>query len=221
MARRSRPPRAVRAARTPGTRRGQRTATIVLSLLALVGIPVLVVALASGESAAPASQAGKVEPGGSDPHRPSAPFFANAGEGVRPRGIGCVGEGPIVARARAHLDVFADGAPVRVPAGIGAAGPCTYWLHTDAGDGVIAVTSPERRVFTLGDLFDIWGAPLTRSRVLGFDLGPGRRLRAFVDGRSVQGNPRAIHLADRREIALVIGRQPSVVPADFAFPRGG
>jgi hypothetical protein len=193
----------------------------VLSVLALVGIPVLVVALASGESAVTASEAGRIAPGGSDPHRPSAPFFANAGDGVRPRGIGCVGEGPVVLRARAHLDVFADGARVHVPAGIGAAGPCTYWLHTDAADGVIAVTSPQRRAFTLGDVFDIWGAPLTRTRVLGFDLGPRRRLRAFVDGRSVAGDPRAIRLRDRREIALVIGRQPGVVPADFAFPRAG
>jgi hypothetical protein len=221
MARRSRPPRARRAPRTPGGRRGRRTATIVLSLLVLIGVPVLVVALASGESAVSASEAGKVQPGSGDPHRPSAPFFANTGDGVRPRGIGCAGEGPVVQRARAHLDVFADGAAVRVPAGIGAAGPCAYWLHTDADDGVIAITSPQRRVFTLGDLFDIWGAPLTRRQALGFPLGPGRRLRAFVDGRAVQGDPRAIHLADRREIALVIGRQPSVVPADFAFPRGG
>jgi hypothetical protein len=221
MARRSRPPRAVRSARPPGERHGRRTATIVLSLLALVGIPVLVVALASGESAPTASQASRIAPGGKDAHRPSAPFFANTGDGVRPRGIGCVGEGPVVLRARAHLDVFADGAAVRVPAGIGAAGPCLYWLHTEAADGVIAVTSPQRRVFTLGDLFDIWGAPLTRRQALGFPLSPGRRLRAFVDGRSVTGDPRAIRLRDRREIALVIGRQPSVVPADFAFPRGG
>jgi hypothetical protein len=221
MARRSRPPRAIRRPRPPGPRRGRRTLTIVLSLLALVGIPVLVVALASGESAVTASQAGRIAPGSSDPRRPSAPFFANTGDGVRPRGIGCLGEGPVVLRAHAHLDVFADGARVAVPAGIGRAGPCTYWLHTDAADGVIAVTSPQRRIFTLGDVFDIWGAPLTRRQVLDFDLGPGRRLRAFVDGRSVQGDPRAIRLGDRREIALVIGRQPGVVPADFAFPRAG
>jgi hypothetical protein len=85
-------------------------------------------------------------------------------------------------------------------------------LRTLADDGIVDISSPERRVFRLGDVFDIWGAPLTPTRVLGFPLGDGRRLRAFVDGRRVGGDPRRIALRDGREIALVIGRAPARVP---------
>jgi hypothetical protein len=177
-------------------------------------VPVLVVLLASGEGESEGTAAG------ADPHRPTAPFFAGTGDGVRPDGIGCTSEGRIVVRAAAHLDVFADGARVTVPAGIGEHATCTYWLHTRAADGVVAITSPQRRAFTLGVLFDIWGAPLTRTRVLAFGVGPRRPLRAFVAGRPFSGDPRRIRLVDGREIALVIGRRPAAVPSRFAFGGG-
>jgi hypothetical protein len=206
-------------ARSLGHGRVGRAATIVLSILVLIGVPILVVVLASGERAETAS--GRIAPAGSDPHRPAAPFFANAGDGVRPAGIGCTSEGPSVVRALTHLDVFADGARVTVPGDIGRLARCTYWVHTDTADGVVTITSPVRRTFTLGNLFDIWGAPLTSTQALGFRLGAGRRVRAFVDGRPVSGDPRTIQLRHRREIALVIGRRPARVPARFAFPGGG
>jgi hypothetical protein len=126
-----------------------------------------------------------------------------------------------VLRGRAHLDVFVDGRRVTVPARIGVLATCAYWLRTTRADGVVAIESPERRSFTLGDLFDIWGAPLTRRQVLGFGLGPDRPFRAFVNGRRAPGDARSIRLADGREIALVIGRTPANVPSRFRFARGG
>jgi hypothetical protein len=197
----------------PRPRRGARAAAVLTALLVLVCTPAAVVVLASGQTAAAPSHPPR--PGSRDPLRPAAPFFANAGDGVRPDGIGCSSAGASALRARAHLDVFADGARVTVPAGIGVLASCRYWLHTVADDGVIQIGSPARRRFTLGDLFDIWGAPLTRDRVLGFALGARRGLRAFVDGRRVAGDPRAIGLRDGREIALVIGRAPAHVPRRF------
>jgi hypothetical protein len=186
---------------------------VVLSLAVLVCTPATVVTLASRETAAAPVVVDRA--GSSDPLRPAAPFFA--GQGVRPDGIGCRSPDATALRGRAHLDVFADGKPVTVPAGIGVLESCRYWLHTTAADGVIRIASPERRAFTLGDLFDIWGAPLARDRVLGFRLGPDRRLRAFADGRRVGGDPRRIALRDGREIALVIGRSPARVPRGFTF----
>jgi hypothetical protein len=187
----------------PSARRRSRAAIVALSVLVLVGVPVVVVLLASREHPAPtAASAAR------DPHRPSAPFFADTGDGVRPDGIGCAGEGPVGLRGAAHLAVLADGAGVTVPAGIGVLPRCTYWLHTSAADGTVTIASPQRRTFTLGDLFDIWGAPLTATRVLDFRVGAGRPLHAFVDGRPVSGDPRAIRLVDGREVALVIGRVP-------------
>ena len=120
------------------------------------------------------AEAPVVRPGSNDALRPSAPFFANAGDGVRPDGVGCTGPGRVAVRGRAHLDVFADGRRVTVPGGIGVQPTCAYWLRTTRDDGIVAIESPQRRAFTLGDLFDIWGAPLSRTRVLAFPVGPDR-----------------------------------------------
>ena len=117
--------------------------------------------------------------------------------------------------ARAHLDVFADGRRVTVPGGIGVQPTCAYWLRTTRDDGIVAIESPQRRAFTLGDLFDIWGAPLSRTRVLAFPVGPDRPVRVFVNGRRITGDPRATRIAGGREIALVIGRRPSQIPSRF------
>jgi hypothetical protein len=164
--------------------------------------PVAVVVLASDQTAAAPSR--PELPGSRDPLRPSAPFFAEAGDGVRPNGIGCSSADGAAVRARAHLDVFADGTRVTVPANIGVLANCRYWLHTLADDGIVHVSSPERRSFTLGDLADIWGAPLSR-------------MRAFVDGRRVTGDVRRVAIKNGREIALVIGRAPAQVPSTFTF----
>ena len=205
--------------RTPlSRRRGVRAFATIASVLVLVGAPVLVVLLASTESVT--ASAPEIRPGGTNPLQPSAPFLKNAGDGIRPDGIGCSAAGtPLAVRARAHLDVLADGARVTVPAGIGILPTCRYWLSTTKPDGVAEILSPERRAFTLGDLFDIWGAPLGPDRVLTFRIGPKRPLRIYVDGRRVTGDPRAVRLVPRREIALVIGRLPAIIPSRFDFAR--
>jgi hypothetical protein len=206
-----------RAAHNPYGGRGSRTLVVVAALLVLIGVPALVVLLASGETVDGAGTA-TVAPASDDPFRPAAPFFAGVGDGVTPRGIGCSPRPETRVRARAHLDVLVDGRPVTVPAGVGVRPTCSYWVRTTAEDGIVTIGSPERRSFTLGDFFDIWGAPLTSGRLLTFDVNAGRPLRAFVDGRLREGDPRAIRLEDGREIALVLGRRPRTVPARFPSP---
>ena len=105
--------------RTPlSRRRGVRAFATIASVLVLVGAPVLVVLLASTESVT--ASAPEIRPGSTNPLQPSAPFLKNAGDGIRPDGIGCSAAGtPLAVRARAHLDVLADGARVTVPAGFG------------------------------------------------------------------------------------------------------
>jgi hypothetical protein len=205
--------------RTPFTRRRSvRIVALIASLLVLVGAPALVVLLASTESVT--ANAPEIGPGSTDPLEPSAPFLKNAGDGVRPDQIGCSSaETPLAVRGRAHLDVLANGARVTIPARIGVLPTCRYWLSTSRSDGVVEIASPVRRTFTLGDLFDIWGAPLGRDRVLTFRTGSRRPLRIYVDGRRVTGDPRTVRLAPRREIALVIGRLVAVIPSRFDFGR--
>jgi len=145
--------------------------------------------------------------------------------------IACQAGEQVLFHIHAHLTIFVDGAARQVPAGIGIAPPyeveetpagafvagaaCFMWLHTHSADGIIHTESPVRRVYTLGDFFDIWGQPLGRERV-----GPARGpVTALVDGRVFGGNPRTIPLLTHAQIQLEVGR-PLRAPVTIVFPRG-
>ena len=130
----------------------------------------------------------------------------------------------------AHLTVFVDGMPRRVPYGIGipgaqvsptpagpylGAGSCFYWLHTHAADGIIHIESPVTRTYTLGNFFDIWGQPLGPDQV-----GPAQgHVVAIYNGQVYQGNPRDIALTAHAQIQLQVGT-PLVAPEQITFPNG-
>jgi len=89
------------------------------------------------------------------------------------------------------------------------------WLHAHAADGVVHIESPVERTYTLGELFDIWGQPLTRGRV-----GPARgTVTALFDGRVFTGDPRRIPLLAHSQVELEVGR-PLVAPEEISFPSG-
>jgi hypothetical protein len=124
-----------------------------------------------------------------------------------------------------HLDVFVDGRRVTMPAGVGIdpAGTFISPLHTHDTSGVIHVESPTVRPFTLGEFFGVWGVPLSARRLGGYVAGHGRALRAYVNGRRVEGDPGRIVLEPHQELVLAFGtpRQLSrPVPASYAFPSG-
>jgi hypothetical protein len=100
-------------------------------------------------------------------------------------------------RRGVHLELFAAGRVVVVPRAIGVARGCSYPVRTRDRTGVLEV----RGRATVGDLFAVWRAPLTRTRLLSFH----GRVRAYVDGRRVRGNPRRIVLRPHASIALVVG----------------
>jgi len=213
-------PRSSRRSRTPRHSTGPGTSTrslvIVSAIVVLVGVPVLVVLLASRQTVSSgASHPGPVVPASSDPHRPAAPFFKGVADGALPDGVGCSHAPETQVRFQSHIDLFSDGKPVTVPGGIGVLPTCAYWVRTESAGGLITVGSPQQRAFDVGDFFDIWGAPLSRTQMLSFTAGPGTPLRAFVDGKLVKGDPRTILLQDQREIALVVGRRPPTVPSKF------
>jgi hypothetical protein len=131
----------------------------------------------------------------------------------------------------AHLDVFRDGRPVIVPAGIGIDiddpgvkrfdGPlgvgyggivepcddaCISPLHTHDPDGVIHTESPTPALNTLGQFLIEWGVELPADA------------KAYVNGHEHTGDIGAIELADGLEIAIVMGQPPAVIPS--AFPPG-
>jgi hypothetical protein len=105
----------------------------------------------------------------------------------------------------AHLGIYVDGEPKAVPYGIGiippyqmsadaegnpfvGGGKGIYWLHTHDASGIIHMEAPAEVKFTLGELFDMWGQPLSSSRV-----GPAQgALTVFVNGQTITGDPRSI-----------------------------
>lgn len=128
----------------------------------------------------------------------------------------------------AHIELFADNRGVVVPAGIGIAEPqrrrgvfvlggrCAYPLRTVDPTGVIEInrtggSSPP----TVGELFGVWGQPLSLSRMAGF----AGTVVAFVDGRRWTGDPRSIPLARHTQVVLELG--PFVAPhRSYLFPPG-
>ncbi len=123
--------------------------------------------------------------------------------------------------------MFARGRVVIVPPGVGIARPrrrvgaavrggrCSYPLRTTDPTGVIRYRPG--RSLVLGDVFAVWGQPLTRHRLCGFRSAAG--VRVYVDGRRFPGRPGALRLRRHAEIVVEIGR---FVPphASYLFADG-
>jgi hypothetical protein len=137
----------------------------------------------------------------------------------------------------AHLDVFVNGQPVTVPAGLGInihdpgvhSSPqdgatayggidvpckqaCISPLHTHDVSGVLHTESSTKKDNTLGQLFVEWGVKLDTNCVRTF-CRPTTKIAVYIDGKPFTGDPRTIALANRREIAIVIGTPPANIPS--------
>ncbi len=95
-------------------------------------------------------------------------------------------------------------------------GSCFYWLHVHANDGIIHIESPSTtQSFTLGQLFDEWGQPLSTTqvgpatgKVTVFFSSPGKKPGIYT------GNPRNLPLGDHYQIQLDVGT-PIVAPVQL------
>ena len=139
----------------------------------------------------------------------------------------------------AHLDVYLNGKPVVVPAGIGidtanpavnkgqspdgspawggikeCSQPCISPLHTHDDTGVIHTESASTAPNRLGEFFSEWGVKLAGGCVGGY-CRPAASVLIFVDGKRFDGDPTSIELTDHREIAIVIGSPAGSVPAGW------
>jgi hypothetical protein len=142
--------------------------------------------------------------------------------------VGCESQEQALFHIHSHLAVFVDGRQMLVPAGVGIVPPvvvdptgrfveggsCLYWLHSHDASGVIHVESPVERAYTLGDFFAIWNQPLGPGVV-----GPAHgRVRVYVNGVPMTGDPRQIQLNAHAVIQLDVGTP--VAPQPFTFPAG-
>jgi hypothetical protein len=139
-----------------------------------------------------------------------------------------------------HLDVFVNGTAVTVPAAIGiniedpavkrirlgdgtiaygginpaCAQPCISPLHTHDVTGLLHTEAKEHQFNNLGEFFTEWNVRLDRNCVGGY-CKPAAPFTVYVDGNPYDGDPRQIELEDKREIAIVIGTNPSKIPSSF------
>jgi hypothetical protein len=139
----------------------------------------------------------------------------------------------------AHLDVFVNGTLVPVPAGIGidtanpavksfpldggqtawglkaeCSSPCISALHTHDPSGIIHTESATPTPNLLGQFFTQWDVALDVNCVGGY-CKPKDSIAFYIDGAAATGDPTRIELADGREIAIVIGTPPAVIPSTF------
>jgi hypothetical protein len=130
------------------------------------------------------------------------------------------------ARRGVHIELFAHRHVVVVAAGIGVVAPRFDGAYVRGGRcfGPVITLEPTGVVElgggageqSVGGLFAAWGQPLSPTRLAGFS---GGRVRAYVDGRAVGGDPAAIVLRPHREIVLEISGY--VAPhRSYTFPPG-
>jgi hypothetical protein len=167
---------------------------------------------------------------------PPNPLQRTAAAGLKPEPFET-----LIHHVHAHLDVFVNGAPVRVPAGIGinihdlgvhsapladgttgyggiqrCAQPCISPLHTHDDTGILHTESPSPVPHRLRQFFIEWGVRLT-PRCVSRYCRPATSIKIYIDGRPFAGDPRTIRLTDREEIAIVIGTPPTTIPSTANF----
>ena len=149
---------------------------------------------------------------------PTAPSIATAAPTLARRidGIPC-NNNNVTYHVHAHLQLLFDGREVVVPANIGIDNnTCVYYVHTHDTSGEIHIEAPSYTRFTLGNLFDIWGQPLSKSQVASLPMRKDQHVRVYLNGKRYVGDPRQIELLPHRLIALEVG-PPFVPPAGFDF----
>lgn len=122
-----------------------------------------------------------------------------------------------------HLDIFLDGKPVAIPAGIGIAQGVGFSpIHVHDGAGVIHVESTTIETFTLGQFFDVWGVRFTSTCIGGYCADSTKALKVYVNGAPYQGDPRQLALAQHQEIVITYGTEKEApqIPATYQFPAG-
>lgn len=105
-----------------------------------------------------------------------------------------------------HLRVVVDDNEVIVPASLGIeAAQGLAPLHTHDNTGVIHVESDQYEPYTLGQVFTEWGVPIGVDHIGGLRFGPDRRLRLFVNGTEVSGDPARVLLRPADDIEVWVG----------------
>ena len=199
------------ASRCPSLRTAGKNSPV-LALKAAVPLALLLVASCSG---------------GSTPTDPSiVPTPIGKGAAYRPPAKAPPPElckpGPVQGAFRAHVELFAHGRAIVIPAGIGIGPPvekklgrivgarCRAEIRTLDPTGVVEF---DRDDLTVGDLFRVWRERLGPTQLLSFE----GTVRAYRAGDRISGDPADLDLTDGAQMVIQSGR---FVPPHrtFLFP---
>ncbi|GAC1398295.1 MAG: hypothetical protein NVSMB52_11850 [Chloroflexota bacterium] len=131
-------------------------------------------------------------------------------------GVPCNAE-DVTYHQHSHLTILLKGKPMAVPANTGIHGnSCLYWLHTHDDSGEIHMEAPRPRTFTLGNFFDIWGEPLSRTRAASAIVASGSVMHVYVGRSLYTGDPRTVVLRRHTQVTIEVG-PPFSPPQPFDF----
>jgi hypothetical protein len=150
---------------------------------------------------------------------PWDPEYAFLADRLVPLGLTTLPQEAVATHYHSHLDIFANGKKVTVPALIGinpGAGYLTE-LHTHDTRGVIHIESPTKNDhFTLGQFVAEWGVFLNGRCIGAYCNG----LKWYLNGKLQTGNPQTYTLQPHDEIAIVVGKAPKTIPSSYKFLAG-
>jgi hypothetical protein len=128
-------------------------------------------------------------------------------------------EGQVV-HIHQHLDLWVNGKKVPIPQSVGIQNDSYITsLHTHDTSGLIHVESPEKRNFSLGEFFGVWGVRLD-SKCIADLCDPNNGIKMWVNGKRYAGNPADLELKAHQEIAIVLGNPPAKIPDSHKFGPG-
>ena len=148
------------------------------------------------------------------------------GQGATVDGISCYGPKNgntfnFTYHVHSHLSIFRDGVRLAIPEQIGIVGDenvpssrCEYALHTHDATGQLHTEAFNAATNTLGQFFNIWGQPLSRTNIAGQTNMP---VVVYIrDGgnlRKYQGDLASIELRSYRSIVIQLGTPLNEIPA--------
>ena len=142
---------------------------------------------------------------------------STGGAGQEVQGLRC-GSPDETYHVHTQVSFFLNGQQLALPRSIGSVqlnpmNHCYYPIHTHDLSGKVHVEGPAPGLFTLGQLFAIWGQPLGPTDVAG---NPGLPVVIYIvdDGSAsrYQGDFAAIELKSRRGIVFQIGTTIAEIP---------
>src|SRR5262245_12635238 len=179
---------------------------IVTRMVSLFTAATIFILIAKGEPAQTNSESGAL-PGMQTGAAPWLPEIKNLRARLKAINLPALGAEGEALHIHQHLDIFVNGKPATVPAGIGINMDARFIAQRHPHDvsGVIHVESDQVRDFTLGQFFDVWGVRFTKDCIGGYCVKGADKLQVFSAGKAVNGDPRSLALSSHQVIAIVYG----------------